>query len=611
MSAKRIMPRGLRCLFGLLLLATTAMAVFPSRVEAQVGCTSGACVTAGPRLVSVDSTQGPLLNLLFQTLLPGTSVNMTFLDWDGLADADINLNALITQLGTNLSLSDPSQVLAADITLSQLQLAMVQVLQADGNTAAVNALNLLAPTLAGATGTINLGDLLQISLPQGSLADVDLDVLDLITGSVQLYNFENVATTPTPVTVDTAALGLSGVANVQQWLQVVEPPVYVCGPEGTQFHTAAIRAKSNFEILNGFNLTPVVTAINSLGLLGVSNLSLTQGLLEVDVYAEVARAQGTIDQIDALAQTVTVQAEPGIVDLYIGDPGVAGPADDDAVFFNRADSIDATDFVRQDISSLDLSFNVNIPLVGNVSVQVPLAVSALAVAEGDPAVQTLSFNGPYPETQTITCGTLCAGNLVTSLINNLNLDVSAGTVTATVLGVPVSGAVLTNIINNFVNPMVTTIESTLQTQATTIIQPALNTVLGGVLDPLLDMLGIGIGQAVVTVEGIGVSCTADLSIAKSDNSSTYAPGGSATYAITVSNAGPAAVAGAAVSDTLPNGVTLSGPWACTVTQGTGACTPATGGTAGDQTVNLTVDLDAGGQATINVPVTFNANPAAY
>lgn len=611
MSAKRNMPRGVRCLMGLLLLATTVLAVFPIRVQAQVGCTGNACVTAGPRLASVDSTQGPLLNLLFQALLPGTSVNMTFLDWDGLADADINLNALITQLGTNLSLSDPSQVLAADITLAQLRLAMVQVLQADGNTAAVNALNLLTPTLAGATGTINLGDLLQISLPQGSLAGIDLDVLDLITGSVQLYNFENVLTTPTPVTVDTAALGLAGVANVQQWLQVVEPPVYVCGPVGTQFHTAAIRAKSNFEILNGFNLAPVVTAINSLGLLGVSNLSLTQGLLELDVYAEVARAQGTITQIDALAQTVTVQAEPGIVDLYIGDPGVAGPADDDAVFFNRTNVIDATDFVRQDISSLDLSFIVSIPLVGDVSVQVPLTVSALAVAEGDPAMQTLSFNGPYPETQTITCGTLCVGDLVTSLVNNLNLDISAGTITATVLGVPVSGAVLTNIINNFVNPMVTAIESTLQAQTATIIQPALNMVLGNVLDPLLEMLGIGIGQAVVTVEGIGVACTADLSIAKSDNSSTYAPGGSATYAITVSNAGPAAVTGAAVSDTLPDGVTLSGPWTCSVTQGTGACSSASGGNAGDQAVNLTVDLDAGGQATINVPVTFNANPAAY
>jgi uncharacterized repeat protein (TIGR01451 family) len=580
-------------------------------VRAQAGCTAGACVTAGPRLVSVDSTQGPLLNLLFQSLLPGTSVNLSVLDWNAIATADVNLNALISQLGTNLSLSDPSQVLDADITLAQLRLAMTQVLAADGNTAAVNALNLLPLNAAGLAGTFQLGDLLQISLPQGSLADIDLDVLDLLTGSVQLYNFQNVLTTPSPVTVDTAALGLAGVASVEQWLQVVEPPVYVCGPQGTQFHTAAIRAKSNFEILNGFNLAPVISAINSLGLAGISNLSLTQGLLDIDVYAEVARAQGTITQIDALAQTVTVQAEPGIVDLYIGDPGVAGPADDDAVFFNRSNEIDATDFVRQDISSLNLSFNVSILGVGVVAVQVPLTVSALAVAEGDPALQTLAFSGAYPETQTITCGTLCVGNLVTSLINNLNLDVRAGTISATVGGIPVSGLVLTNIVNNFVNPMITVIESTLQAETTTIIQPALNTVLGGVLDPILHLLGIGIGEAVVTVEGIAVSCSADITIAKSDNSLTYTPGGTATYAITVSNAGPAAVTDAAVSDTLPDGVTLSGAWTCSVTQGTGACDPGSGGAAGGQAINLTVDLSAGGVVTINVPVTFSANPAAY
>ena len=68
-------------------------------VRAQAGCTAGACVTAGPRLVSVDSTQGPLLNLLFQSLLPGTSVNLSVLDWNAIATADVNLNALISQLG--------------------------------------------------------------------------------------------------------------------------------------------------------------------------------------------------------------------------------------------------------------------------------------------------------------------------------------------------------------------------------------------------------------------------------------------------------------------------------------------------------------------------------
>lgn len=209
-----------------LAVCLSALAFFPVSppAHAQAGCTAGACVSAGPRLVQVDSTQGPLLNLLLSTLLPGTTVNASVLDWNALAQSDINLNALIAQLGVNLGLSDTSQILNTDISLGQLQLAMAQVLQADGNTAAANALNVLPLGVPGLVGTIRLSDLLQIALPPGSLALVELDVLDLVTGAAQLYNYRNVLTTPQPITVNTAALGLTGLANLQLWLQVVEPP---------------------------------------------------------------------------------------------------------------------------------------------------------------------------------------------------------------------------------------------------------------------------------------------------------------------------------------------------------------------------------------------------
>lgn len=603
MSAIRNMPRGMRCLMGLLLLATGVLALSPTRAQAQVGCTSNACVSAGPRLASVDSTQGPVLNLLFQSLLPGTSVNMTFLDWDGLADADINLNALITRLGTNLSLSDPSQVLAADITLDQLRLAMVQVLQADGNTAAVNALNLLAPTLAGATGTINLGDLLQISLPQGSLAGINLDVLDLITGSAQLYNFENVITTPTPVAVDTAALGLPGVANVQLWLQVVEPPVYVCGPTGSAFHSSAVRLKINTDLVQGLNLTALTNALNALtvgGLVNIDDAAVSASVLKLQLYADIARAEGTIGAINQIGPVVTLNARPGLAGLYIGTVA-------DSVFFNRSQVITNALFTPMVMTDLNVTFRVtslaNIPIA---DVQLPVAVQVRAAATGAPELLTEVINGPFPQTRTMTSGTVSAGTLVSQLLTNLDVTMVSGNPTVTLLGaLPLPLPIAT-----IVNAVTGALEGVLDTVVPTIVSPVLST-LFGLVDRILALLGIAIGQAVFTVEGIGIACTADLSIAKSDNSTTYAPGGSATYAITVSNAGPAAVTGAAVSDTLPNGVTLSGPWTCAVTQGTGACSLATGGNAGDQAVNLTVDLDAGGQATINVPVTFNANPAAY
>lgn len=687
-----------------------ALLLAPTPSPAQQ-CVEGACVSAGPRLVSVDTTQSALLNPLFQALLPGTSVQLSVLDWNALAGADINLNALLTQLQTDLNLSSTSEVLGANITLAQLQAAMISVLQADGSTAAANALGLLPLDFPGLAGTIQLADLLQISLPQGSLADIDLDLLDLVTGAVQLYNYENVLTTPQPVTVDTGAIGLAGVTNVVMWVQVVEPPVYVCGGVGTEFHTAAIRIKLNADVLGGFDLQPILDAIGALSL-GITNVTLTQDVLKLQLYADVARAEGSIAGIDAVNQVVTLNARPGIASLYLGTIT-------DTVFFNRTQVITPAVVTPVQLTTMDLGFNINVALVGNVRVQVPLTVTGRAVATGTPELMNAAIPGPYPATHTFASGTVSVGTLVTSLLNSLDLQVTGGDPVATLLGVPIP---LPVVVGPIINTLVDTVEATLQLTANSVLAPAFQTLLGGLVDPLLQLLGIQIGQAVFTVEGLGQACSAalvlakvldpvddpglfnlsvgqggnvlasasdvghngatspvvttpglqydlaetagtgtalgayqttwactdqdgtavssgsgtafsltapalapepvtitcritnrtlraNLSVTKTDGSATYTPGEGATYTVTVSNAGPDPVVGATVTDTLPNGATLAGPWTCSATNG--ACTPVSGGAVGGQTVSLTVDLEAGGQAVISIPVNFSANPGDY
>jgi uncharacterized repeat protein (TIGR01451 family) len=686
---------------------------------AQTGCTAGACVSAGPRLVSVNTRQGALTNLLFQTLLPGTNVNVSALDWNALAGADINLNALITQLGANLGVSDTSQILNTQISLAQLRVAMVQVLQADGQTASVNALNALAPTIDGLSGRIRLGSLLQINLPQGALADIKLDVLDLLTGGVQLYNFSNVVTTPQPITVDTAALGLTGLASLQLWAQVVEPPTYVCGGSGTSFHTGAIRMKLNAQALSNFDLQPLLNAIN---LLGVTNATLSASVLKVQAYADIARAEGTLTAIDGVANAVSFTARPGLVNLYVGTIP-------DATFFNRSQVITNAVVTPVTLTSLDLRLQVSLAGIGLVSVQVPLAVNVRAAATGSPALRSFTVTPATPPatptSTTVSSGTVSAGTLITDLLSNLSLTVQSGTISATVLGIPIAvpSAVVT-----LVNGIVSTATTLLGQQVAPLLSPILNTVLGGVVDDLLGTLGIRIGQAVFTVEGVTRSCAAvlslqkvlapttdpgrfnlsvsaggsvvssvnnvgnggtttafvttpqtaytlaevaasgttlsrytsalactdqdgtviptaagvlngaslqfaytapalankqttitcrltnsarlaNLSVVKSDAATTYTPGGTSTYVITVSNAGPADVTAAQVNDTLPNGSILSGPWSCATTGG-GTC-PASGGSAGGNAVSISVNLPVGAQAVINVPVSFNADPAAY
>jgi uncharacterized repeat protein (TIGR01451 family) len=90
---------------------------------------------------------------------------------------------------------------------------------------------------------------------------------------------------------------------------------------------------------------------------------------------------------------------------------------------------------------------------------------------------------------------------------------------------------------------------------------------------------------------------ADLSITKTDGQVTVVPGQALTYTIQVTNAGPSAVNGATVSDTLPDGLSLVG-WSCVASPGGYCGTPA--GDWGLGEVSATVGLPPGGVATLTV-----------
>ena len=86
------------------------------------------------------------------------------------------------------------------------------------------------------------------------------------------------------------------------------------------------------------------------------------------------------------------------------------------------------------------------------------------------------------------------------------------------------------------------------------------------------------------------AASADLSITKTDGVASVNAGGSATYTITASNAGPDAVNGATVADTFPAACT-SVSWTC-VGAGGGTCTAS-----GSGNINNSVNLPSGGSVT--------------
>ncbi|MFN7941247.1 MAG: proprotein convertase P-domain-containing protein [Thermoanaerobaculia bacterium] len=106
----------------------------------------------------------------------------------------------------------------------------------------------------------------------------------------------------------------------------------------------------------------------------------------------------------------------------------------------------------------------------------------------------------------------------------------------------------------------------------------------------------------VAIDDVSVTAcralSADLAITKTDGVTTAVPGGSVTYTITASNAGPDPVVGGTVADTFPAVLTCT--WTC-VGAGGGTCTAAGAGNISD-----TVNLPAGGSVTYTASCTISA-----
>ncbi len=108
------------------------------------------------------------------------------------------------------------------------------------------------------------------------------------------------------------------------------------------------------------------------------------------------------------------------------------------------------------------------------------------------------------------------------------------------------------------------------------------------------------GLAIDDVSVIGCRVlSADLSITKTDGVTTATPGGSTTYTITASNAGPDGVIGATVADTFPASLTCN--WTC-VGAGGGTCTAAGAGN-----INDTVNLPSGASVTYTATCAISAS----
>lgn len=434
----------------------TALALFTSLLPgtARAACSAGGCVSAGPRLASVDSSRGALLNALLGSLTNST-LNVTVADWNTLASADLSLLRTVGALQATLNTSTPAETLATDATVLQVLDAAITGATAEGRTQLAIALGSLRLPLSGLSTPFKLGSLLQSN---GVLGTTRVNALELVTGVIQLYNARNVLATPQAITLSGNSLGLGSLlTGVTLQAQVVEPPVIVCGGVGSTFHSSAIRVKL------GIDLVSVNLDVSLLTALLGGGVSASIGHL--DLYVEVARTDGAITAINAVSNAVTVQATPGVAALYLGRI-------DDALYFNRSRAINP---------ATDLGFGVIGTLkVGALNIDIKAKAAAVGSAIS-PSTVTLT---PASPSATVYANAGFTASLVSSLVGSLQLDLGPGLLSA------------------LVQPVLNLLKPPLQL----VLQGLLGNLVTVLVDPLLNLLGLRLGETVIGTQGVTLSC---------------------------------------------------------------------------------------------------------
>jgi uncharacterized membrane protein len=204
-----------------------------------------ACFSIGSYLASYDSQQTAVINDVFDQL-GGSSVNVTAVGYQGLANTYVTLNQLISASGVVLS---PSTVMTGSLTAKNLVTLFSDAVQnqqqsgmcSSGTTSQTNAeqaLSTLAGDLNSGPPSFQLCALISIdgssctsnqtTAPTYAQLSTGINVLQALTTAAELSNGSS------GITVNlTSALGLTGFTTANLALQVIQPAQIAYGPLGS------------------------------------------------------------------------------------------------------------------------------------------------------------------------------------------------------------------------------------------------------------------------------------------------------------------------------------------------------------------------------------------
>lgn len=455
--------RGSREIPALLFAAVIGGSCLVSRAHAQ--CDGIATVGARSVAANVSTESSAWMNALLSGLV-GAAVDLDVADAQALADATITVGALRDVLGEGGALGEP-------MTLAALVAALGEASGAGGDEDAAQVLLGLSTGLAGLTGDVRITDVLDVA--DGADDAILLPLQELLVDVFAAYQIESIDA-PAAVVLDAALLGsLDVLDTVSVEVLVVENGLVVVGGEGTTARSPHLRVR--------LMITPVEADVNVAGLGGLATVTLA--LEPLTLVLDLAPGTMTITSVSDLG--VDVSATPGVVTAHLGVVS-------DEVFADRTSSIDPeTDVGMVGLAELEIAL-LSPVLVGSASVRARASASATSTPS------TLHFDGPYPETLTATTGLTFLDTLVSDLLEDLEVEVTAYTAALglTLVQQALVEDAVTDLLEATTSPLVAVVDQLAEE----------------VVDPLFESLGVSVGALDVAVFGVsnateGVACTMD------------------------------------------------------------------------------------------------------
>lgn len=459
----------------------------------------------------VASLSGGALNSLLSALLGG-NVNLSLVDFNGLANVNVTATQLATAVGLSVTdLSDPLKLSTATPVLSTTLNNLAGALSGTASQQVIDSIKNLAGQSTNNT-PIPLGSILG---PVGNVASnvPFVNLQDLIMALALSTQAD--ATGVKSVELKNIGLDIPNVASVKVFAKVLQPPQLsgLGRPGQTKASTAQItllvRINGNGAVITSLTSTITATLNGLLGglgaLLGLPTPTVTlPNPLNIGLDVTVAPATAYLDRIDCPKSGVNngepvagLSAKTGLATVALGTfsgSASAAPPLSTVVPWTIIDAaLDASHvcvglnilnlcLTYADLGKTDIKVNLNPTTVG-VSQYGPVALHDVTLFTATtPATTPPSYLADRPVTynpQTIASPTSAS----------LTLGV----------GVTHSGSGLIDGVATLVSSLLSAVTTVLQSLLTLV-----NGLLAGLINPLLSALGIQLGTATTTMDLVTV-----------------------------------------------------------------------------------------------------------